>query len=99
QNSRNRLFCETDPRVSFPRTWHRNRSLRCCLDAPLRARGHAVLALPRGCLEPTRRYQARAKRDRLVFVVGELPRRDCLKPSAMLLTPWRLGRTGVQEAA
>jgi sterol desaturase/sphingolipid hydroxylase (fatty acid hydroxylase superfamily) len=34
----------------------------------------------------------RAKRDRLVFGVRELPRRDCLKPSAMLLTPWRLPR-------
>ena len=41
---------------------------------------------------------SRAKRDRLVFGVRELPRRDCLKPSAMLLTPWRLGRAGVQEA-
>ena len=42
---------------------------------------------------------SRAQRDRLVFGVRELPRRDCLKPSAMLLTPWRLGRAGVQEAA
>jgi sterol desaturase/sphingolipid hydroxylase (fatty acid hydroxylase superfamily) len=42
---------------------------------------------------------SRVERDRLVFGVRELPPRDCLKPSAMLLTPWRLGRAGVQEAA
>ena len=35
---------------------------------------------------------SRAQRERLVFGVRELPRRDCLKPSAMLLTPWRLPR-------
>jgi sterol desaturase/sphingolipid hydroxylase (fatty acid hydroxylase superfamily) len=34
----------------------------------------------------------RAQLDRLVFGVRELPPRDCLKPSAMLLTPWRLPR-------
>jgi sterol desaturase/sphingolipid hydroxylase (fatty acid hydroxylase superfamily) len=34
----------------------------------------------------------RAQLDRVVFGVIELPRRDCLKPSAMLLTPWRLPR-------
>ncbi len=28
----------------------------------------------------------------LVFGVRELPRRDCLRPSAMMLTPWRLAR-------
>jgi sterol desaturase/sphingolipid hydroxylase (fatty acid hydroxylase superfamily) len=32
----------------------------------------------------------RARQERLVFGVRELPRRDCLKPSAMLLTPWRI---------
>ena len=41
----------------------------------------------------------RAQHDSIVFGVRELPPRDCLKPSAMLLTPWRLGRAGVQEAA
>jgi sterol desaturase/sphingolipid hydroxylase (fatty acid hydroxylase superfamily) len=41
----------------------------------------------------------RAQHDSIVFGVPELPRRDCLKPSAMLLTPWRLGRAGVQDAA
>jgi sterol desaturase/sphingolipid hydroxylase (fatty acid hydroxylase superfamily) len=41
----------------------------------------------------------RAQHDSIVFGVGELPRRDCLKPSAMMLTPWRLGRAGVREAA
>jgi sterol desaturase/sphingolipid hydroxylase (fatty acid hydroxylase superfamily) len=35
----------------------------------------------------------RAQHNRIVFGVRELPRRDCLKPSAMLLTPWRLPRT------
>jgi hypothetical protein len=42
---------------------------------------------------------SRVQRDRLVFGVRELPPRDCLKPSAMMLTPWRLGRAGVREAA
>jgi sterol desaturase/sphingolipid hydroxylase (fatty acid hydroxylase superfamily) len=32
----------------------------------------------------------RVQHDSIVFGVRELPRRDCLKPSAMLLTPWRL---------
>ena len=35
---------------------------------------------------------SRAQCDRLVFGVRELPRRDGLKPSAMLLTPWRIAR-------
>jgi sterol desaturase/sphingolipid hydroxylase (fatty acid hydroxylase superfamily) len=34
----------------------------------------------------------RAQHDSIVFGVRELPRRECLKPSAMLLTPWRLAR-------
>ena len=34
----------------------------------------------------------RAQQERLVFGVRELPRRECLKPSAMLLTPWRIPR-------
>ena len=34
----------------------------------------------------------RAQQDQVVFGVRELPRRDCLKPSAMLLTPWTLSR-------
>jgi sterol desaturase/sphingolipid hydroxylase (fatty acid hydroxylase superfamily) len=42
---------------------------------------------------------SRAQHDRIVFGVRELPRRECLKPSAMFMTPWRLGRAGVQEAA
>ncbi len=37
------------------------------------------------------RLTPRATR-RIVFGVRELPRRDCLKPSAMLLTPWRIPR-------
>jgi sterol desaturase/sphingolipid hydroxylase (fatty acid hydroxylase superfamily) len=32
----------------------------------------------------------RAQHERIVFGVRELPRRDCLKPSAMFLTPWRI---------
>jgi sterol desaturase/sphingolipid hydroxylase (fatty acid hydroxylase superfamily) len=39
----------------------------------------------------------RAQHDSIVFGVSELPRRDCLKPSAMLLTPWRLGRAAPNE--
>ena len=38
---------------------------------------------------------SRMERDRLVFGVRELPPRDCLKPSAMLLTPWRIRGTSV----
>jgi len=34
----------------------------------------------------------RAQQERIVFGVHELPRRDGLKPSAMLLTPWRIPR-------
>jgi sterol desaturase/sphingolipid hydroxylase (fatty acid hydroxylase superfamily) len=41
----------------------------------------------------------RAQQDRIVFGVRELPRRDCLKPSAMLLTPWRISRTAVSDRA
>jgi sterol desaturase/sphingolipid hydroxylase (fatty acid hydroxylase superfamily) len=37
----------------------------------------------------------RAEQERLVFGVSELPRRECLKPSAMLLTPWRIPRAVV----
>jgi sterol desaturase/sphingolipid hydroxylase (fatty acid hydroxylase superfamily) len=39
----------------------------------------------------------RAQHDNIVFGVRELPPRECLKPSAMMLTPWRLGRAGVRE--
>jgi sterol desaturase/sphingolipid hydroxylase (fatty acid hydroxylase superfamily) len=35
---------------------------------------------------------SRAQQDRIVFGVRELAPRDCLKPSAMLLTPWRIPR-------
>jgi sterol desaturase/sphingolipid hydroxylase (fatty acid hydroxylase superfamily) len=34
----------------------------------------------------------RAQQDRIVFGVRDLPRRDCVKPSAMLMTPWLLAR-------
>jgi sterol desaturase/sphingolipid hydroxylase (fatty acid hydroxylase superfamily) len=39
----------------------------------------------------------RAQHERIVFGVRELPPRDCLKPSAMLLTPWRLSRAAVAD--
>jgi sterol desaturase/sphingolipid hydroxylase (fatty acid hydroxylase superfamily) len=42
---------------------------------------------------------SRGSRERLVFGVRELPPRDCLKPSAMLLTPWRIARTTAREVA
>jgi sterol desaturase/sphingolipid hydroxylase (fatty acid hydroxylase superfamily) len=35
---------------------------------------------------------SRAHHNRIVFGVRELPRLDCLKPSAMFLTPWRIAR-------
>ena len=35
---------------------------------------------------------SRAQHECIVFGVRELPPRDCLKPSAMLLTPWRISR-------
>jgi sterol desaturase/sphingolipid hydroxylase (fatty acid hydroxylase superfamily) len=41
----------------------------------------------------------RAQQDRIVFGVRELPRRECLKPSAMLMTPWRLARANRVAAA
>jgi sterol desaturase/sphingolipid hydroxylase (fatty acid hydroxylase superfamily) len=34
----------------------------------------------------------RAQHESIVFGVPELPRRDCLKASAMLMTPWRIPR-------
>jgi sterol desaturase/sphingolipid hydroxylase (fatty acid hydroxylase superfamily) len=34
-----------------------------------------------------------AQHEGIVFGIRELPRRDCLKPSAMLLTPWRIPRS------
>jgi sterol desaturase/sphingolipid hydroxylase (fatty acid hydroxylase superfamily) len=41
---------------------------------------------------------SRAKHERIVFGVRELPRRHCLKPTAMLLTPWRMSRGGLPRA-
>jgi sterol desaturase/sphingolipid hydroxylase (fatty acid hydroxylase superfamily) len=44
----------------------------------------------------------RAQHDSMVFGVTELPPRDCLKPTQMFLTPWRLARvaqTTAREAA
>jgi sterol desaturase/sphingolipid hydroxylase (fatty acid hydroxylase superfamily) len=35
---------------------------------------------------------SRAQHERIVFGVRELPRSECLKPTAMLLTPWRIPR-------
>ena len=39
----------------------------------------------------------REEHEKIVFGVRELPRRECLKPSAMLLTPWRIGRAGAAD--
>jgi sterol desaturase/sphingolipid hydroxylase (fatty acid hydroxylase superfamily) len=39
----------------------------------------------------------RAQQEQLVFGVSELPPRECLKPSAMLMTPWRIPRTVIME--
>lgn len=39
----------------------------------------------------------RAQQERIVFGVRELPRCECLKPSAMLLTPWRIPRAVVMD--
>ena len=41
----------------------------------------------------------RADHERIVFGVRELPARDCLRPSAMILTPWRIARTTAREVA
>jgi sterol desaturase/sphingolipid hydroxylase (fatty acid hydroxylase superfamily) len=35
---------------------------------------------------------SRPQHERIIFGVRELPPRECLKPSAMLLTPWRISR-------
>jgi sterol desaturase/sphingolipid hydroxylase (fatty acid hydroxylase superfamily) len=40
---------------------------------------------------------SRAQHERIVFGVRELPRCDCLKPSAMLLTPWRISRAAAMD--
>ena len=40
-----------------------------------------------------------AQHERIVFGVRELPRRDCLKPFAMFLTPWRISRAAVSDHA
>ena len=40
---------------------------------------------------------SRAQHERIVFGVRELPRRECLKPSAMFLTPWRISRAVVMH--
>ena len=41
----------------------------------------------------------RAQQDRIVFGVRELRREDCLRPGAMLLTPWRISRAAVADRA
>jgi len=42
---------------------------------------------------------SRAQLQQVVFGVRELPPRECLKPSAMLMTPWRLARANRVAAA
>jgi sterol desaturase/sphingolipid hydroxylase (fatty acid hydroxylase superfamily) len=39
----------------------------------------------------------RARQERITFGLRELPRRDCLKPAAMLLTPWRISRAAAMD--
>jgi sterol desaturase/sphingolipid hydroxylase (fatty acid hydroxylase superfamily) len=38
-----------------------------------------------------------ARQEELVFGVSDLPPRECLKPSAMLMTPWRIPRAVVMD--
>jgi sterol desaturase/sphingolipid hydroxylase (fatty acid hydroxylase superfamily) len=40
---------------------------------------------------------SRTQHDRIVFGVRELPRRDCLKASAMFLTPWQISGAAVMD--
>jgi sterol desaturase/sphingolipid hydroxylase (fatty acid hydroxylase superfamily) len=40
---------------------------------------------------------SRAQQERIVFGVREMPRRDGVKPSAMLLTPWLLHRANADR--
>jgi sterol desaturase/sphingolipid hydroxylase (fatty acid hydroxylase superfamily) len=40
---------------------------------------------------------SRPQHERIIFGVRELPRRDCLKPTAMLLTPWRISRSAIAD--
>jgi sterol desaturase/sphingolipid hydroxylase (fatty acid hydroxylase superfamily) len=35
---------------------------------------------------------SRTQHEEVIFGVRELPRRDCLRPAAMLLTPWQISR-------
>jgi sterol desaturase/sphingolipid hydroxylase (fatty acid hydroxylase superfamily) len=42
---------------------------------------------------------SRSQHDTIVFGVRELPRRECLKPSRMILTPWLLARTTAAPSA
>jgi sterol desaturase/sphingolipid hydroxylase (fatty acid hydroxylase superfamily) len=41
----------------------------------------------------------RAQHEKIVFGVRELPRRDCLKPSKMILTPWLISRARPAESS
>jgi sterol desaturase/sphingolipid hydroxylase (fatty acid hydroxylase superfamily) len=40
---------------------------------------------------------SRAQQERIAFGVQELPRRDSVKPSTMLLTPWLLHRANADR--
>lgn len=40
----------------------------------------------------------RAQHEGIIFGVRELPRRDCMKPWAMMLTPWLLSRARADDA-
>jgi sterol desaturase/sphingolipid hydroxylase (fatty acid hydroxylase superfamily) len=40
----------------------------------------------------------RPQHERIVFGVRDLPRRDCLKPTAMFLTPWLISRASIADS-
>jgi sterol desaturase/sphingolipid hydroxylase (fatty acid hydroxylase superfamily) len=42
-------------------------------------------------------WLSRTQHERVIFGVRELLRRDCLRPFAMLLTPWRVSRAAVTD--
>jgi sterol desaturase/sphingolipid hydroxylase (fatty acid hydroxylase superfamily) len=42
-------------------------------------------------------WLSRTQHERIIFGVRELLRRDCLRPSAMLLTPWRISQAVVTD--
>jgi len=58
----------------------------------------AVLSIWDRCFGTCTRI-SRVQHNSIVFGVRELPRRECLKPSQMFLTPWLLSRASVADAS